>query len=191
MPTPSTFAKLDIINQALTGRMGEEKITNLENDTSKTALIMRLNYQQIAEACLTRSNWRFATKKAALTKLSAAPEARYSTAWQLPPDYLKMLYVFPPENYEIQGIKKLLSNNSSAITIDYIRYVKEGDWPPWFREFVIAQLTVKTCKGITGDDPSAEMRNDRDIARSDALFEDAQQQPNQEPLPNPFIDCRY
>lgn len=189
MPTPSTFAELDIINQALT-RMGEHRISDLETDEATRAQVMRENYQQIKEYCLTKTSWRFATVKAALSKLSAKPENRWEAAWQLPVDRLKILFVYPPGLYEIQG-QRLFTNNTSSIEVDYIRYVLEGDWPAWFREYVVTDLIVKTVKGITGDEASAEQKDDRKTALSDALFADSQQQPNFTNLPNPFIDCRH
>jgi len=189
MPTPSTFAELDIVNQALT-RMGEKRISDLESDTAPRAQVMRENYQQIAERCLTKTSWRFATVKAALSKLSAVPENRWDAAWQLPTDRLKVLFVYPPGNYEIQG-QRLFSNNTSAIEIDYIRYVLEGEWPAWFREYVVTELVMHTVKGITGDEPNVRQERARDRAEVDSLTQDSQQQPNFTDLPNPFIDVRF
>lgn len=189
MATPDTFDDLGIINQALT-RMGEGRISNLETDQEPRAQIMRENYEQLKQRCLTKTSWRFATTKAALSKLSAKPENRWEAAWQLPIDRVKILFVYPPGNYEIQG-QRLFTNNTSSIEVDYIRYVLEGDWPAWFREYVVTELIVQTVKGITGDDPTADQSNGRDRAEGDALAQDAQQQPNFTDLPNPFIDCRY
>lgn len=189
MATPSTFAELDIVNQALT-RMGENRISDLETDEAVRAQLMRENYQQVKERCLTKTSWRFATVKAALSKLSAPPKNRWEAAWQLPPDKLKVLFVYPAANYEIQGVR-LFTNDTSSVEIDYIRYVLEGDWPAWFREYVVTDLIMQTVKGITGDDPTVAQEKARDRAEDDALFQNSQQQPNFTNLPNPFIDCRY
>lgn len=189
MPTPTSFAELDLVNQALT-RMGEKRISDLATDDAPRAQVMRENYQQVKERCLTKSAWRFATVKAALSKLSAEPTNRWEAAWQLPNDRLKVLFVYPAANYEIQG-QRLFTNNTSSIEIDYIRYVLEGDWPAWFREYVVTDLIMQTVKGVTGDDPTPGQEKARDRAEGDALFQDSQQQPNFTNLPNPFIDCRY
>lgn len=189
MSTPSTFTDLMIVNAALT-RMGTDELQNLEDDESKRATVMRKNYQQVKETTLTKTSWRFATVKAALNKLSDKPENRWEAAWQLPPDKLKVLFVYPPTRYEIQGTR-IFANDTSSIEIDYIRYVEEGEWPPWFREYTIDSLLIATIKGITGEDPTTKQTDKVADSRSDALFQDSQQQPNIEQLPNPFIDCRY
>jgi hypothetical protein len=144
----------------------------------------------VAESALTSSNWRFATTKVSLNKLSAVPPNRWAAAWQLPPDHLKTLFVWPPSNYEING-QRILTNDTSRVDLDYIRKIEEAVWPPWFVRYVAARLVKKTCKGITGDDANRDMNDEHDDARSDALFQDAQQQPNQTILPSAFIDVRY
>ena len=189
MAGPVTFTDLMIINAALT-RMGSDEISDLTEDTSKRALVMRKNYQQVKETTLTKTSWRFATVKAALNKLSDKPENKWEAGWQLPTDKLKVLFVYPPTRYEIQGTR-IFANETNSLEIDYIRYVGEGEWPPWFREYTIDSLLIATVKGITGDDASTEQDDKLKDSRSDALFQDSQQQPNVEPLPNPFIDCRH
>lgn len=189
MATGQSWTDLEIINAIVT-RQGEERISDLANDDTPRARVMRENYQQIKEQALTLSSWRFATTKAALNKLSTAPAGRWAAAWQLPADHLKTLFIYPPERYEIQG-DKIFSNNTSAIVLDYIRYLDEGEWPPWFREYVITMGIVKTVKGITGDNPTQQQTDDAHESMINALGQDAAQQPNQEPLPNPFVDCRY
>lgn len=189
-PSPAQQTDLNLINQALTA-MGERgTISDLTTDDSVAAQVMREHYDTVIEACLTRTAWRFATKKAALNKLSAVPENRWAAAWQLPTDKLKVLYVFPPINYELQG-RRLFTNATSGVVLDYIRRVGEGEFPPWFRRYAIARLVMRTVKGITGDAPAQDMRDEDRDALTDALFQDAQQQPNQTRLPNDFIDVRY
>lgn len=190
MATPKTFTDLDIVNQALVGRMGEDRISNLATDQTTRAVVMREHYDQVKEACLTRTAWRFATAKAALSKLSAAPTNRWEAAWQLPVDKLKVLFVWPPIRYEIQG-QRIYSDLTSGLEIDYIRLVPEAEWPAWFRKYVIEELVQATKKGITGDAVDAADDKAHARAESEALTADAQQQPNQTELPNPFIDCRY
>src|SRR5690606_36631730 len=114
---------------------------------------------------------------------------RWSSTWQLPTDLLKVLYVWPPGNYEIQG-QRLYTNRSSDVELDYIRVIEEAYWLPWFTRLVVAELVLRTCKGITGDDPSTAMIDERRDAKAEAFFQDSQQQPNQTVLPNDFIDVR-
>ena len=80
MPNPIQFDVLGVINQALTGVMGEDEITNLEDDQGKAALIMRKNYEAVSEAAQIKTAWRFNTSKVALNKLSGEPINRWAAA---------------------------------------------------------------------------------------------------------------
>lgn len=187
MPTPVTFAKLDIWNQVLTG-LGEPLLTSLAG-SSKPHQVLSQHYDATVQAAMTETSWRFATAKRALNKLSGAPTNRWAAAWNLPVDNLKVLTTWPPGNYELQN-RQLLTNEQTRLEIDYIRLVEEGFWPAWFTVYVVARLVVITCKGITREDPSAEMREILKTAETKALVADAQQQPNQTIQSNEFVDCR-
>ena len=97
--------------------MCEEVIIDLENDAGTAAIIMRESYEPVSEAAQVKTNWRFNTVKVALSKLSGEPLNRWSAAWQLPPDILKVITTWPPTNYEIQG-DKLLSNDTQQVHLD-------------------------------------------------------------------------
>lgn len=191
MTTPATFAELDVINQALTG-LHETRLSDAAalGGTSKHAQVMREHYTAVKQFCLTMSNWRFATAKAALSKLSGAPINRWSTAWQLPPDFMLLLTTWPPSTYELAN-RQILTNESTRLEIDYLRYVLEGYWPGWFTRLVVAETVIRTCKPITGDAPDRAMFEERAAAESAAFFQDSQQQPNQTMQTNDFVDVRY
>lgn len=189
MADPQHFADVDVANQALTA-LGEVRLTApLADDESPHAIVLREHYGAVKQFCLAASNWRFATSKIALNLENVTPPNRWGAQWTLPTDMLKVLYLWPPINYELQN-GKLLTNVRSGVVLDYIRNVLEGDWPPWFLRYVVAELVMRTCKGITGDAPDQTMKDEREAALAAAYFQDAQQQPNQTILPNDFIDCR-
>ncbi len=190
MPNPIQFIDLDIINQALTGFLGEDRISDLENDQDTKAIVMRESYEPVSEASQTATPWRFNTHKVALNKIVGEPVSRWSAQWQLPADLLKLLFTWPPSIYEIQGTR-LYSNNTDEIEIDYQRKLAEGLWPTWFQRFVVASLVMRTSRGITGEKPTQDMLDELRAARDEAFFQDAQQQPNQINLPAPFVDVRF
>lgn len=191
MPNPVTFAKLDVINQVLTA-LGENVLQNAAAlaGTTKHALVMRTHYDAVVQFCFGKTAWRTFTSKKALNKLSGAPTNRWAAAWNLPTDMIKLLSTWPPSNYEIQN-RQLLTNETSRLEVDYIRLVEEGYWPAWFTRFVVAELVMRSCRGVTGDAPDQDMKDERARAENDALFQDAQQQPNQQIQANDFIDVRY
>jgi hypothetical protein len=191
MPTPVSFDKLAICNQAI-GAFHGTRLTDIAalGGTSKEAQAMRDHYDAVVQYVHTMSNWRFATAKRSLNKLSGAPINRWSTAWQLPEDFLKLLTTWPPSNYELAN-RQILSNESARLDIDYIRLVAEGYWPAWFARLVVAELADRACPVVTGDEPTAAMRGEREKAENEAYFNDAQQQPNQTLQSNDFVDVRY
>lgn len=189
MPTPIVFTDLNVINQALTGTMGQGVITDLTSDESTSAQIMRENYEAVSESSQTKTAWRFNTTKLALNKLSGEPLNRWGAAWQLPPDLLKVLTTWPISNYEIHG-NRLLTNNTSELHLDYQRKIQEALWPSWFLRYVVARLVLRTVKGITGKKADQDMKDELVAARNDALFQDAQQQPNQTMMSSAFVDVR-
>ena len=190
MPNRTQFADLDVVNQALTA-MGETRLTQpLASDDTPAGIVMRDNYAAVKEAALSQSNWRFATVKLALNLENVTPPNRWAAQWNLPADMLKALYIWPPIKYELQN-GKLLTNIRSGLVLDYIRNVAEGEWPPWFTRYCVSELVLRTCKGITGDDPSRGMEAEQERALANANYQDAQQQPNQTILPNDFIDVRH
>ncbi len=187
MPNPETFDELAVWNQVLT-RMGEDPVTALTGDTVAHD-VLGTNYRPIAQAALSRTSWRDATTKAALSKLTEVPAGRYAAKWQLPNDLIKILYVYPPLRYERQG-QEILTDETSSIVLDYVRWVPEGDWPDHLREYVVNETLVKCVKGVTGKDPTRQQLAERDKSEREAFNDDSGQQPNFEHLPNPFIDCR-
>ena len=190
MPTPITQTNLSVINQALTGFLGEGSITDLATDQDTKAIVMRANYESVSEYCQTLTTWRFNTTKVALNLLSGSPLNRWSACWQLPADLLKVITVWPPGAYEIQG-KRLYNNDSSQAHLDYQRKYAEAYWPAWFTRLVVIELAMRTSKGITGDEPDQAMKDELKAATVDAFFQDAQQQPNQTMQTNDFIDVRF
>src|SRR5262245_2053942 len=179
MPLP-VFSKLEVCNQILSG-LHEGPLSSISeiSGTSSKAQQLRTNYDAVALFCLGRSSWRFATIKAALNKNSAAPRNRWAASWRKPVDMVKLLTTWPPSNYELQD-RDILSNETTALEIDYIRWVDEAYWPGWFMRLVVAEGVIRMCKGITGDEPDATMLKEREAAEADAFFQDAQQQPNQQ-----------
>lgn len=190
MPSPVPQSKLEVINQVLL-TLGQDELSSISalSGTSKSARVMRVQYEPVVDACLGKTSWRFATAKAALNKYSGAPTNRWAAAWNLPADLITLISTWPISNYERQG-QRILTNESTRLEIDYIRKVEEAYWPAWFNRYAVARLVMRCCKGITGDEPDPDMKQELEDAEGDALFQDAKQQPNQVVQANDFIDCR-
>ena len=190
MALPS-YSSTDIVNQALYA-MGELEIDDLATNTSKRAKVMQAAYERIQFFCLANSDWRFATWSDDISVTGGTPPEtdQWLSAYDLPDDLVKALFVEPPIRYEIMG-DFLLANENQDLQLHYIREVAETAMPPHFVDYFVAELVVRTKKGITGDDVNAADRMMRDNAFVQAEAIDQQQQPNKEPLPSPFIDIRF
>ena len=186
MPDPITFDELAIINQMMTG-MGESPITDLTS-TEPKVVVVNANYAAVKYFCMTKSNWVDFMAKKALNRLSGTPINRWTYAFQLPSDCLKVVTTWPPSTYQLMN-RQLLSNEPTC-QLDYIRNVEEAYWPAWFIRYVVAEGVVRMALGILRKEPTAGMINERDTALNDGYFLDAQQQPNQTVHSNDFVDCR-
>ena len=186
MPNPTPFTNVDVMSQAMVA-LGENPITNV-NSTDKRVQAMVLQYKPVVYYCLAMSNWRALTADADLVRLSGVPVSRWSYAFQLPNDLLKVITTWPISNYEIRN--RQLYSNESTCSLTYIRLIEEAYWPAWLTRYVVAELVMRTCRPITGDAPDDVMRNERDTSLSSAYFNDAQQQPNQTIDSDDFTTCR-
>ena len=65
--------------------VGAQPISSF-SDGSTEALVASNIYEDIVEASLCRSRWRFATTQKQISLLTSAPTGRYDYAYQMPTD---------------------------------------------------------------------------------------------------------
>ncbi len=95
-----TNSKVDLISKALI-LCGEEPLNSL-SDNRYGATVGANLFEMLYENEIQSNRWRFAMTKSALSKLVAAPLNQWKNAFQLPPDMLLPIGVFPVDlNYEI------------------------------------------------------------------------------------------
>lgn len=121
-------SKTDICNLALV-RLGEPPVLSLD-DTSKRANALKSYYDLALDILLQDHPWNFATRRATLARLTAAPDFGYSYAYQLPSGCLRVLgmvgdgyNIDPSLNYKLEG--QQLLTDESAVKIKYILRVTE------------------------------------------------------------------
>lgn len=99
----SVATNVELVNLAL-DRLGVEPITAL-NDASPRAELMNRLYIPVLNSLLMETPWNFAMKRAKLVKNVTAPAFEYESAFDLPPDFLKVHRLFDYEPGSGAGIK--------------------------------------------------------------------------------------
>jgi hypothetical protein len=132
-------------------------------DNNKQARIMSGLWDTVRRAELRRHPWSFAMKRAALPALSSPPAWGYSTAFQLPADFLRVVqvndfYVSPSETdyrtmddspYAIEG-GTLLASFPAPLKVRYVADIADpGAFDAMFVEALAAKLAYEACEGIT------------------------------------------
>jgi hypothetical protein len=147
-------------------------------------------YEQSYLNMLTIHRWRFATKKAQLSRLSEAPLNGYTYQFQLPSDLLYLIRKDIGTTYEIFG-DKLHSNNATE-EIDYLYRVNEDNLPPYFIKafefFMASQLAIPVVGNSTRADYYAGMY---EMQLKRAKFADSTQRPQDSFSSSPYTQVRF
>lgn len=132
-------------------KLGAETITSFEEGTTEAEVAANL-YSSTRDAMLSAHPWSFATGQINLAKLIAAPVADYSSAFQLPTDFLRALSAGrggSGRGQEFRIAEKRLHCNSDEITLTYIFRPAESEFPPFFDQALIARLAAEFCIPLT------------------------------------------
>ena len=164
--------------------IGHNKISALSENEQAEAF-----YPTTYEDQLSQHKWKFATRKVALSQLTAQPLNEFKYAYQLPSDFLILDRTYPSSTYKIFG-DKLYSNNNE-VEIDYRFRVSEGDLPAYFVTMMEFQLAAKFAIPVTSNKGTADTyfeqyKDQRIIAK----FLDSQSAPQDAINDNPFTDVR-
>jgi hypothetical protein len=180
---------IDIAARALT-LIGANPITSFD-DVSTEALIANNMYEDMAQAALVNTRWRFATNQAQLNLLSDTPTGRFDRAYQLPSDLLMLHAVTVNDNiieYSIYGDKIFTNTSASDVVIaDYTFRANEIDWPSYFTLAVEYQLASVFASSIARDDGLTKLMDDKaEFLMAKARNLDGQQQTTRRLVVNRF-----
>lgn len=177
-------SEIEIVNSGLR-KIGSSVIQSLTAGSPEANAANNL-YGPHRLKMLRSHNWNFASKRAALARLAAAPAFGYNYAYQLPPDFIRVVSVHPDDrgvsnvDYKIES-DKILSDAEDI----YLRYVSDITDPNLmtadFREALSMSLAVDFS--ITIGDSNTMHENMRDEymrtllhAKSVDSMEDAQEE---------------
>jgi hypothetical protein len=148
-------------------------------------------YEDMAQAALVNTRWRFATNQAQLNLLSDTPTGRFDRAYQLPSDLLMLHAVTVNDNiieYSIYGDKIFTNTSASDVVIaDYTFRANEIDWPSYFTLAVEYQLASVFASSIARDDGLTKLMDDKaEFLMAKARNLDGQQQTTRRLVVNRF-----
>ena len=152
MTTPLIMANMAV------GLLRETDVTSVTSDTSNAGLAVAKYYSHVANDCLTRYPWSFATKKTLLV-VGTAPLNEYTYGHTLPDAVLRLWALTtstavgerPITDYDIQqpGSDRIVNSNYATLYADHTYYVSEAYWPAYFVEFFHKALAAKLAIPIT------------------------------------------
>lgn len=147
--------RVDIVNMALT-RLGERQIAALTEDT-ELADLCEVNYLPVLDELLCSHDWSFASRKATLARLAAAPANEWSYAYQLPADRIgPPLRLFdsagtgidPISDYETVGGDQI-HTDAEAVVAEYPFRPDESMFPGYFVSAFADKLAEVLAMPIT------------------------------------------
>lgn len=162
---------VDICSQSL-ALLGVPPINSLadEDDNSVTC---NLIYPATKKALLSEHAWRFNMQKEQLARLVVTPDNEWTYAYQLPSDMLSQVFALfesgdvgapVAKNWERFG--NMVFTNYETIWIDYQVEVAEVNFPPYFEQFIVYEMTWKLADSVTEQEEKAAQW--RQVARGTA-----------------------
>lgn len=140
----SALTRTDIVNLALR-EIGTDRIEDYTESTPE-ADVARDVWDQAIRMTLSRHQWKFAMKGAALGRSSSTPATRYTYIYTLPGDFVRLGSVSSSSTMSPDLIDYV--HRDDGIHCDetsvYIEYVYDapavGVWPAWFVDLAVVDL---------------------------------------------------
>ena len=174
-------------------RLGANPITSFDDGTAESEIAAAL-YPSIRDALLSSYPWTFATAQIELNQLQESPLVDFSTAFELPNDFLRAISI--GSSKKSQGARyKILQNNihtnMKSVVLSYIFQQDEEEYPPFFDIALIARLAAEFSIPVT--ESTSRTQTLYDLAERE--LEKARQIDAQQDSPNrienyPLIDVR-
>ena len=173
--------KTQIANYALS-KLGEEPVLLLTDDTKPARLLNRI-FDQVRDAELRRSRWKFSLKRAQLVALVSAPDWGFAKQYPLPADFLSLvqvndIYVRPLSKqrgpWSLEG-GLLLTDIPAPLKVRYVAQITNtGLFDPLFVEALACKLAMEAGETLTQSETKrARAADEYKYALSEAQRQDA------------------
>lgn len=148
-------SEVEICSNALR-MLGGNPIISLSDDTTEGRLCSGL-YPSTRDNLTAIHPWNFATKRASLAQLVEPPAFDYSVQYELPPDYLGMITVWPRGRYKVEG-RRLLAYSGGIKILYKARIVDPSLFPSWFSTALEYYLAARIAYPLTRSQRMEELR---------------------------------
>lgn len=149
-------SKVSIANRAL-AKLGEDRILLLTDD-NKAARTLNQMFDDVLDAELRKSRWKFSIARDSLSALVAAPAWGYSYQYPLPSDFIGLVQV--NDTYVRSGTSQqamwsveaghILTNLVAPLKVRYVqRVTNPGLFDPLFVETLACKLAMEACETLT------------------------------------------
>lgn len=185
-------SQVEIVNLALV-ELGDEIIMAITEE-SKAARVMSALWGPTVKEVLADHTWGFAKTRAILARLSDAPVHGFDCAYQLPADFIRMVYMGEPEDEYIWQIEdgKLITDETTA-EITYIKNVTDTTkYSPKFITALSFLLAARAANSMAGLDTSKkkELIQSYEKVVMDAATVDSQDSSPRAFSVNRWVDAR-
>jgi len=159
-------------------KLGSAGISSFEEGTPEASIAARL-YPLVRDGLISSYPWNFALRQVKLNRINEDPVADCKYAYAIPTDALRLMSVGAAGKssgveYYILG-NNIYTNSSEAI-LTYISLPQEENFPPFFRDVLVAKLAAEFCLPLTENSVSAqEFAKRAENAVAAARLIDAQQ----------------
>lgn len=171
--------------------VGKNAFTTID-DADEFAVSVQQFYDMLVDSELGSNAWKFAKKQVQLSEVAGFdPDfAEYSHAYDLPADFLFLCRLYPNVNFEIFE-NRIYTSATGTLKIEYNANVPVTRWSPTFKKYIIYSLASCLAPANTEDPKLTQMMmQEREMARANCMWVDAQNSPNRAIQHNPWIDVR-
>jgi len=180
-------SNVSICNLALQ-KIGQARITALDEDNSN-ARHCNVCFETLRDKELRAAMWNFALKRATLAASATAPDFKYSYAFPLPSDALRV--IFPPRlglDWKIEsheGSPAILTNDGSSLEIRYVARVTDPTkFDMSFVEMLACKIAWHLCEVITQSNTKKQALSDEytDLKKEAKRLNAFERIPEEQPL---------
>lgn len=151
----ATTSEVGIANRALS-RLGEGSISNIETPTTKVENLVANCFGDIRQSLLRGFVFNFSKKRTAINKITdSEPPFDYSTYYQLPADFLRLLSIegdsprWQDLYRETDGDRILYDSTADSINLRYVADVTDvTKWDALFKDCMVLKLAIELAPSV-------------------------------------------
>jgi len=196
MAIKAASSPVAICNLAL-DHLNQAAISNIDTPVNKTEVVCARWYANVRRAVLRSHVWNFAKARAALSRNATAPAFGYTSAYDLPGDFIRLLFIGDDSindynrDYEVEG-KQILIDDDDGINIGYIRSEEDvSKFDALFVDLFALKLALRIAYKFTVKNTVVNRLKDLLVdAENEAKAIDGQERPPKRIERSKFRDAR-